>query len=71
MKKENQQNTQTPQKKRFSLLRRFFRRFNPWLFLVCLLLAAVIWCAIMYIEDPNGLREAASQAALLAADYTV
>ncbi len=71
MKKENQQNTQKPQKKRFSLFRRFFRRFNPWLFLVCLLLAAVIWCAIMYIEDPNGLREAASQAALLAADYTV
>lgn len=71
MKKENQQNPQKPQKKRFSLFRRFFRRFNPWLFLVCLLLAAMIWCAIMYIEDPNGLREAASQAALLVTDRTV
>ena len=53
-------------KKRFMPARRFFRRFNPWLFLVCLLLAVLIWCATMYIEDPNGLREpAAAVAALL------
>ena len=73
MKKENQQKPQKTQKqkKRFALSRRFFRRFNPWLFLVCLLLAAVIWCAIMYIEDPNGLRDAASQVRLLSAEYTV
>ncbi len=64
MKKENQQKSQ--KKKTASS-----RRFNPWLFLVCLLLAVVIWCAIMYIEDPNGLRESAAQAALLFADCTV
>ncbi|MBO7293779.1 MAG: hypothetical protein J6V07_07595 [Clostridia bacterium] len=42
-----------------SATRRFFRRFNPWLFLLCVLLAVLIWCATMYVEDPNGLREAA------------
>ena len=42
-----------------SATRRFFRRFNPWLFLLCVLLALVIWCATMYAEDPNGLREVA------------
>lgn len=52
-------------KRGFSRARRFFRRFNPWLFLVCLLLAAVIWCAAMYIEDPNGLREPAEEAVAL------
>lgn len=41
-----------------SATRRFFRRFNPWLFLLCVLLALVIWCATMYVEDPNGLRAA-------------
>ena len=62
------QNEEKPaQKKRFALTRRFLHRFNPWLFLACLLLAAVIWCAIMYIEDPNGLREPV--AALLSAAY--
>lgn len=38
-------------------LRRFFRRFNPWLYLVCLLLAVIIWCAAMYSKDPDGLRD--------------
>ena len=37
-------------------IRRFFRRFNPWLFLICLLLAVVIWCLTMYTLDPSGLR---------------
>lgn len=37
-------------------IRRFFRRFNPWLFLICLLLAVVIWCLTMYMLDPSGLR---------------
>ncbi|MBO7293707.1 MAG: hypothetical protein J6V07_07225 [Clostridia bacterium] len=47
-------------KRRLALAtRRFFRRFNPWLFLLCVLLALVIWCATMYVEDPNGLRKAA------------
>ena len=38
-------------------LRRFFLRFHPWLYLVCLLLAAIIWCGTMYVNDPDGLRE--------------
>ena len=42
-----------------SATRRFFRRFNPWLFLLCVLLAVLIWGATMYVEDPNGLRDAA------------
>ena len=49
------------EKKKVGLFRRFFSRFNPWLFLVCLLMAVVIWCASMYIEDPNGLREPAAE----------
>ena len=52
-------------KRRFAYARRFFRRFNPWLFLLCLLLAAIIWCATMYIEDPNGLREPLNEAVSL------
>ena len=40
-------------------VRRFLRRFNPWLFLICVLLAVVIWCATMYALDPMGLRESA------------
>lgn len=39
-------------------IRRFFRRFNPWLFLICVLLAIVIWCLTMYTLDPTGLRTA-------------
>ena len=77
---ENQQNQeyradphdqQKPQKRKPALFRRFFRRFNPWLFLACLLLATVIWCAIMYVEDPNGVREAVSQASASARAYTL
>ena len=37
--------------------RRFLRRFNPWLFLICVLLAVVIWCVTMYTLDPTGLRD--------------
>ena len=48
-------------------VRRFFRRFNPWLFLVCVLLAVVIWCLTMYIRDPLGLRATAEQTARVAA----
>lgn len=44
-------------------VRRFFRRFNPWLFLLCVLLAVVIWCVTMYIRDPLGLRATAEQTA--------
>lgn len=49
-------------KRRFLLARRFFRRFNPWFFLLCLLLAIIIWCVTMYVEDPDGLRTGASVA---------
>ena len=55
-------------KRGFLMARRFFRRFNPWLFLVCLLLAAIIWCATMYMEDPDNLR---ATLALLSDSYTV
>ena len=44
-------------------VRRFLRRFNPWLFLICVLLAVVIWCATMYALDPTGLREGAEEVA--------
>lgn len=44
-------------------IRRFFRRFNPWLFLICVLLALLIWCATMYDLDPMNLREAAETTA--------
>lgn len=43
-------------------IRRFFRRFNPWLFLVCVLLAILIWGLTMYYLDPLGLRDAVSVA---------
>ena len=42
-------------------VRRFFRRFNPWLFLICVILAVLIWCATMYNLDPTGLRETAAR----------
>ena len=48
-------------------LRRFFLRFNPWLYLVCLLLAAIIWCGAMYVNDPDGLRDAGSAATVAVA----
>lgn len=44
-------------------IRRFFRRFNPWLFLICALMAIVIWCVTMYTLDPTGVREAADEVA--------
>lgn len=40
-------------------VRRFFRRFNPWLFLICVLMAIVIWCVTMYTLDPTGIRATA------------
>ena len=43
--------------------RRFLRRFNPWLFLICVLLAVVIWCVTMYTLDPTGLRDGANAVA--------
>ena len=46
----------------FLKIRRFFRRFNLWLFLGCVLLAALIWCVTLYVNDPNGLRAAADAA---------
>ena len=52
----------------FLRIRRFFRRFNPWLFLICVLLAALIWCATMYTIDPMNLREATETAAKSAAN---
>ena len=48
-------------------VRRFFRRFNPWLFLICVLLAVVIWCVTMYTLDPTGLRAADDAVASVAA----
>lgn len=44
-------------------VRRFFRRFNPWLFLICVLMAIVIWCVTMYTLDPTEVREAADAVA--------
>lgn len=44
-------------KRAFYLVRRFFRRFNPWLFLVCTVLAVLIFFITMYVEDPYSLRE--------------
>ena len=52
-------------------IRRFFRRFNPWLFLICVLLAILIWCATMYTVDPMGLRDAASVAKKVAPEAVV
>ncbi len=46
-------------------VRRFFRRFNPWLFLICVLLALVIFCAAMYVKDPTGLRPASAALAAM------
>ena len=59
-------------KKFLRALRRFFRRFNPWLYIVCLLLARAIWCAAMYSKDPDGLRpdETEDPVACLATEYT-
>ena len=45
------------------LIRRFFRRFNPWLFLACVALATLIFCVTMYVEDPYSLRETLSAVA--------
>ncbi len=56
------------QKKEPGTARRFFRRFNPWLYLVCLLLAAIVWCASMYVKDPDGLRTEETTAAILTAE---
>lgn len=39
-------------------IRRFFRRFNLWLFLVCVLLAAVIWCVTSYLSYQSALETA-------------
>ena len=44
-------------------VRRFFRRFNPWLFLICVLMAIVIWCVTMYTLDPTEVREVADAVA--------
>ena len=41
-------------RRRFFAARRFLRRFNPWLFLVCILLAVLIWCAAMYVQSPDA-----------------
>ncbi len=43
-------------KKEPGTARRFFGRFNLWLYLVCLVLAVIVWCASMYVKDPDGLR---------------
>ncbi len=48
-------------------LRRFFRRFNLWLYLICLLVAIVIWCTAMYVNDPDGLKEAPAEPAVTCA----
>ncbi len=51
-------------KKEPGTARRFFRRFNIWLYLVCLLLAVIVFCAAMYTKDPDGLRSEEETAAL-------
>lgn len=50
--------------------RRFFRRFNIWLYLICLLLAVVIWCTAMYVNDPDGLRESPEEPAVACVAFT-
>lgn len=35
-------------------IRRFFRRFNIWLYLICLLLAIAVWCTAMYMNESEG-----------------
>ena len=45
-------------------LKRFFGRFNPWLFLVSLLLAIAIWCVAMYTKDPKGIRNLSEDASV-------
>ena len=52
-------------------IRRFFRRFNPWLFLICVLFAVLIWCVTMYNLDPMGLRDAAKEASCMAASGAI
>ncbi len=41
-----------------------FSGFNPWLFLICILLAALIWVAVMFIKDPDGVRDETATALL-------
>lgn len=56
-------------KRKFLMARRFLRRFNPWLFLLCVLIALIVWCVAMYTRDPEGVRNAIAaveaQAALI------
>ncbi len=53
-------------KKQKKTSRGFFAKFNLWLFLVCLMLAVIIWSAVMYTADPEGLRGAEEVAAAVA-----
>ncbi len=53
-------------RRRFFAARRFFRRFNPWLFLVCILLAVLIWCAAMYVQSPDAASAAAALSSCIA-----
>ena len=38
-------------------VRRFFRRFNIWLYLICLLLAVVIWGTMLYASSQEAVSE--------------
>ena len=49
-------------------IRRFFRRFIPWLFLACVLMALVIWCVTMYTLDSAGGLETAEETLRAAVD---
>ena len=51
-------------------IRRFFRRFNLWLYLICLLVAVIVWCTTMYVNDPDGLNEPAEEPAVTCAAQT-
>ena len=51
-------------RRRFFAARRFFRRFNPWLFLVCILLAVIIWCAALYVQSQETLTVASTLPAI-------
>ena len=51
-------------------LRRFFRRFNLWLYLICLLVAVIIWCTAMYVSDPDGLKEPTADPTVICAART-
>ena len=48
-------------------VRRFFRRFNIWLYLICLLVAVVIWCTALYTNNTEGAADDSCEPAVTTA----